>query len=96
MLRLPVLFGTLLALSGCVYSHTIDPLTADFSMTPSGAERGNGDTKMVAFYVSVEWDENGIGTIAREYGIEEIYFADIETIRILGYWKQQRVHVYGR
>lgn len=68
----------------------------DFAATPAGSERSSGDIKTVTFYVSVEWDKNGIGTIAKEHGIEEIYYADIETFIVLGYWQQQRVHIYGR
>ncbi len=68
----------------------------DFSSTASGEERSSGDIKTVAFYVSVEWDKNGIGSIAKKHGIEEIYYADIETTRVLRYWKRQRVHIYGR
>ena len=48
-----------LALSGCIYSHTIEPLMTDFNATPVGSERSSGGIKTVAFYVSVEWDENG-------------------------------------
>ncbi|HJP39939.1 MAG TPA: hypothetical protein QF499_12545 [Gammaproteobacteria bacterium] len=96
MRRIIMLPALCLALSGCIYSHTIEPLMTDFNATPVGSERNSGGIKTVAFYVSVEWDENGIGTIAKQHGIEEIYFADIETIMILGYWQQQRVHIYGR
>ena len=38
----------------------------------------------------------GIGDIARQHGLEEVYFADLETLSILGYWEQQWVHIYGR
>ena len=68
----------------------------DFRSTPVGDGRSSGDIKTVTFYVSVEWDENGIGAIAKKHGIEEIYYADIEETRVLGYWRQQKVHVYGR
>jgi len=68
----------------------------DFESTPTGEERSSADVKSVSFYVSVEWDENGIGTIAKENGIEIIYYADIETTSVLRYWKRRRVHIYGR
>lgn len=96
MSRLVVLVALCQLLSGCIYSHTVAPLMTDFAGTPAGNGRSTGDIKTVTFYVSVEWDKNGIGTIARKYGIEEIYYADIETISVLGYWTQKRVHVYGR
>jgi hypothetical protein len=68
----------------------------NFDETPVGGSGSSGDIKTVAFYVSVEWDKSGIGTIARKHGIEEIYYADIETTRIFRFWKRERVHIYGR
>ncbi len=96
MARLMALAALCLVLSGCIYSHTVAPLMTDFAGTPAGNGGSSGDIKAVTFYVSVEWDKNGIGTIAKKHGIEEIYYADIETISVLGYWKQKRVYVYGR
>jgi len=81
---------------GYVYSHSTEPLMTDFSSTPAGAERTSGAVKTVSFYVTVQWDKNGIGTIAKKHGIEEIYYADIETIKVLNYWQRRRVHIYGR
>jgi len=68
----------------------------DFESTDSGGTVSSGDVKKVSFYVSVEWDENGIGEIAKANGINEIYYADIEERRIFTYWKKRQVHVYGR
>ena len=34
--------------------------------------------------------------IAKENGIETIYYADLETLSILGIWNQYTVHVYGK
>lgn len=96
MRRLVVSAALCLLLSGCIYSHTVVPLMTDFDSTPAGSTRKSGDVKTVKFYVSVEWDENGIGTIAKKHGIDEIYYADIETTRIFTFWKRRRVHIYGR
>ncbi len=96
MYRLVGVLSVCLILSGCIYSQTIEPLMTDFDSTSAGDARSSGEIKTITFYVSVAWDKNGIGTIAKKHGIEEIYFADIETIRVLGYWRRQRVHVYGR
>lgn len=95
MRLLVILLGASLLLSGCIYSHTVQPLMTDFVSTPAGDGLSSGDIKTVSFYVSVEWDENGIGTIAKKHGINEIYYADIETTRVLWYWRQQRIQVYG-
>ncbi len=96
MLRLVLLLGACLVLSSCIYAHTVEPLMTDFRATPTGDGVSSGEIKRVTFYVSVEWDKNGIGSIAKKHGIEEIYYADIETTRVLWYWRQQRVQVYGR
>ena len=42
------------------------------------------------------WDTNGIGEIGKENGLEEVYYADLETLSVLGIWTQRWVHVYGR
>lgn len=96
VVRLIVMAALGLVLSGCIYAHTVAPLTADFTGTPAGNGSSSGEIKTVTFYVSVEWDKNGIGTIAKKHGIEEIYYADIETVSVFRYWTQKRVHVYGR
>jgi len=82
-------------LAGCLYSNTTKPLMTDFESTDAGGKVSSGDVKKVSFYVSVEWDENGIGEIAKANGINEIYYADIEERRIFTYWKRRKVHVYG-
>ena len=96
MVRLIAISLACVSLTGCIYAHTVEPLMTDFSSTSVGEERSSGDTKTVTFYVSVEWDVNGIGAIARRHGIETIDYADIETTSVLRYWRQQKVHVYGR
>jgi hypothetical protein len=91
-----------LALCGCagqlglVYSHTIEPLSTDFYHTPVVSNEAAGDVKQIHFYVRVLWNDNAIGEVAKEHGIDEVYFADLETLRVLGIWTQQWVHVYGR
>ncbi len=68
----------------------------DFLATPVADGGSKGDVKTVTFYVDVEWGDGGIGEIARQKGIAEIYYADVETITVLSYWKQDLVRVYGR
>jgi hypothetical protein len=56
-----------------------------------------GDIRHIQFsWVGVAWDSNAIGDIARKRGINEIYFADLETLRVLTVWNQYTVHVYGK
>ena len=101
MARIGAILGALL-LCGCtygaVYTHITRPLTTNFHRTPVGdAFHAKGDVKELRynFYLRVLWDENSIGSIAKDAGLKQIYYADIETFSILGIWTQYRVHVYG-
>ena len=82
--------------SGCIYRHTVEPLSVDYRDTPAATRQASGDTKKLTYYVDVHWDENGIGAIANKNGMEEVYYADLETTSILGYWTTERVHIYGK
>ena len=96
----------MLLLCGCVsglaYTHVTRPLTTHFNRTPVGDGCvAEGDVKDLnlrynaCLFVRVLWDENSIGSIAKQAGFEEIYYADLETFSILGIWTQYSVHVYG-
>jgi len=81
-----------------VYYHATEPLTTHFNRTPVGdGFEAKGDVKELRYngYLRVIWDENSIGSIAKEAGFREIYYADLETFSVLGIWTQYRVHVYG-
>lgn len=43
-----------------------------------------------------EFDSNAIGDIAQEHGLQQVYYADIEVLDILGIWRQHKIHIYGR
>ena len=84
--------------SGLLYTHTVRPLTRHRDpVTVPGKEPARGNMKQLEFqYVSIVWDENAIGEIARKGGIETIHFADVETRSyILGIWRRHTLRVYG-
>ena len=56
---------------------------------------GRGDVKQFDYYVRVRWNANGIGEIAQANDFDKVYYADLESLRILGIWSQEWVHVYG-
>jgi TRL (tRNA-associated locus)-like protein len=103
MTRVLLAFVAVLAsvVSGCagplglIYTHTIQPLTRDFRQTPVVGDKATGDVKEIQYYVRVLWSGNGIGAIAKENGFDKVYYADLETLRVLGIWIQEWVHVYG-
>jgi hypothetical protein len=80
---------------GFFYTHTYQPLTTDFHATPVQQEHADDDVKDLWFYVRVVWGSNGLGDIAKEHGFETIHYADLETLVVLGIWRQEWAHVYG-
>ena len=91
----------ILVLAGCtprglLYTHIRTPLDINMSQTPADGKNIHGDLKHFPFYVDVMWDSNAIGDIAKQNGIETIYYADLETLRILIFWNKYTVHVYGQ
>ena len=75
---------------GALYTHTTTPLTTNFDRTPaSQAPAAAASLKRVRYrFVEVWWDDNALGHIAKENGVDTMYYADRETIRILGIWSQ--------
>lgn len=90
----------ILFLAGCsprgfLFTKTTMPMDVDFSETPDGSHYGEGKIKHLHYYVDVVWGSNTIGDIARQNGIETIYFADLETLSVLGIFNLYTVRVYG-
>ena len=90
-----------LALSGClrgaIYTHTLQPYTTDLGDTPVVAGPGvRSSLKQLRYsWLDVRWNNNAIGRIAKDQGLETAYYADVEVIRVLGIWTQVYVRVYG-
>ncbi len=91
-----VLMFTGCASTGIIYTHVTTPLDTNMSQTPSGVVQGEGEVKELALHVSFLWDSNAIGDIAKEHGMETVYYADLEILRILSIWSEYTVHVYGK
>lgn len=84
---------------GFIYTHTLEPLTLDMKQTPMAETEKTGAIKHLSLRkssISVEWSSNAIGDIARKHGLQKVFFADIETLAVLGVWRQRTVHVYGK
>ncbi|SPD73910.1 conserved hypothetical protein [uncultured Desulfobacterium sp.] len=89
---------------GLIYSHVTTPLDVNFSKTPAGMNHGDASIKHIHIpYVDLDaiWSSNAIGDIARENGIETVYFADLEKVSFLGLkgtgvWNKYTVHIYGK
>ena len=88
-------------LVGIVYTNVKMPLTRDLKSTPLPAHPPVSDRIIeikepfsgLGVYARVS--SNALGDIARQNGVDPLYFADQEVFSILGIWKTQRVFLYG-
>jgi len=88
-------------LVGLVYTNVKMPLTRDLTSTPLPAYPPASDRIIeikeplsgLGMYARVS--SNALGDIARQNGVDPLYFADQEVFSILGIWKTQRVFLYG-
>jgi hypothetical protein len=83
--------------SGIIYTHTVVPLSLDMQQTEVVQTKGTGNIKHIQVsYVGTAWDSVAFGDIAKKNGLNELYFADLETLKVLGIWNQYTVHLYGK
>lgn len=90
-------------MTGCLFTHTVEPLT--FNREPTKVRESQKEAlgrishfqyPMTAMF-SIRLGKNGLGDIAKEHGIDTIYYADIEKwSAVFGIWRMDTVHVYGR
>jgi len=90
-----------LVLAGCtagiLFEHVKEPLSQDYHPTPSGATGADSDIKHLQLpYVGIMWGDASIADIAREKGMQELYYADLEILSVLTIWRQYTIHLYGR
>jgi hypothetical protein len=90
-----------LVLNGCtagiVYTHTVQPLTLNHRATPATGAEGVSDIKHIQLpYVGVMWGDIALGDAAKEKGLQELFYADMEYLSVLTIWTQSTVHLYGR
>ena len=88
-------------LVGLVYTNVRLPLTEDLDATPfPGNPPCSGSVVEVKEPISgigmyARVNVNAIGAIARQNGVETLYFADQEVFSILGVWTSNSVLLYG-
>ncbi len=89
-----------LLLSGCLYVHTFQPLTQDMHRTLVSAYEKTGTIRLITWPLSnaplVAWGSAAIGEVAKEQGMQEVYFADLEIFSVMRIWNEYTVHVYGK
>ena len=83
--------------AGILYTHTVQPLTINHLETPITATEGQNEIKHIQFpYVGIMWVDTALGDVAREKGLQDLYYADLEILSVLTIWRQYTVHLYGR
>jgi len=98
---MPLLSGCIV---GLIYTHTVEPLDVNLSASPVYVQRDEtGESAvnhinipMTSVPMDFLWDSNAIGDAMKRNGIEEVYYADLETLKVLTIWNQYTVHVYGK
>jgi hypothetical protein len=87
-------------LSGCLYVHTRQPVTSDMRQTPVSSYEKTGSIKVITWPLSNQglfaWGSAAIGDVAKEQGMKEVYFADVEIFSVLRVWNEYTLHVYGK
>jgi hypothetical protein len=86
-----------------VFLHTVEPLTFNNNPTEvrESLKQARGTitqvTDPLSSALSIRVGKNGLGGVAKEHGIETVYYADIERWSALfGLWSRDVVHIYGR
>jgi hypothetical protein len=89
-------------LSGVVYARYKIPLTEDLDRTPNevvihaGGKVIRIKEPITGYGIYAEFNSNAVGDIARQNGIERVYYADQEIFNVLGIWRHNRVIIYGK
>jgi hypothetical protein len=91
----------MLLLPGCLYVHTRQPVTLDMQQTPVTSYEQTGSIKLITWpslnnQALIAWGSGAIGDVAKEQGMKEVYFADVEIFSVLRVWNEYTVHVYGK
>ena len=106
--RITALIAALPLLSACmvgrIYQHTHEPLDLNLSGTPvftgkdevGSAAVSHVHVPLSSIDIDLLWESNAIGDVMRRHGLDEVYYADLETFSVLGIWNQYTVYAYGK
>ncbi len=95
------LFVSTGCLNGLVYTHVTVPLDVNLERTPvyGGAKSDSWNTLRIPLpgflFVQADWGSSAIADAARTRGLQHVYYADLEILRVLGVWTQRWAVVYG-
>ncbi|PLY01815.1 MAG: hypothetical protein C0623_05030 [Desulfuromonas sp.] len=87
-------------ITGYLVTNTVVPYSIDLDSTPVVDGKGEGEIirirepfTNIGLYTEV--NTNAIGEIARENGLQKVYFADMETFTIFSIWRSHTLVIYG-
>jgi len=89
-------------LTGLVYTRIKVPMSVKLNSTPNEIViDASGKVirikePITGYGIYAEFNSNAIGDIARQHGVEMIYYADLEIFNVLGIWRHDRVIIYGK
>jgi hypothetical protein len=89
-------------LTGLVYTRIKVPMSIKLNNTPNEIViDASGKVirikePITGYGIYAEFNSNAIGDIARQYGVETVYYADHEIFNILGIWRHDKVIIYGK
>ena len=87
-------------ISGYLVTNTTVPFTLDLDNTPVTSTKGESAIVRIRepftnVGVYTELNTTAIGDIARENGLQKVYFADLKTFSIFSIWRTHTLVIYG-
>jgi len=85
---------TVLALSGCIYTHVLEPLDIDVNKTVLGQKQGKSSMESVLWLIA--WGDAGTAAAAKQGGITTVNHMDREILFVIfGLYTKTTTIVYG-
>ena len=85
--------------TGAVFEFVTRPLDVNLNGPPvHKGYRGTSTKRLVIpypFRMQFEWGSTAVADGMAKAGITKIYYADIQTLSVLGFWRQRWIYVYG-
>jgi len=87
--------------SGYLVTYIQTPYTIDLNNTPVMPQCGEGSILRIrepfsGYGIYTELNTNAVADIAREHGLETVYFADLRTFSLFNIWRSQTLTLYGK
>jgi hypothetical protein len=85
---------------GYIYTYTKEPYTTDLHKTPTGDHSVSSkiikiEEPFTGYGIYAKLKSNAIADIARKHGMKKVYYADLETMSILGIWEHKKLYIHG-